>query len=109
MGSAEPAEERKLPAAAPEERPRRQSDRLLAGAGLRTLDRDIGEAALLAPERGDHAGIATVEVLPHVELAGLVDERRLIGQMHGDQVLELDVLLAAADHAGEPLLGVAVV
>src|SRR5215468_4900852 len=110
MGSAEPAEEGKLPAAsAPEERPRRQPDRLLVGTCLRTLDRDVGEATLLAPEHGDLAGVAAVEVLAEVELAGLVDERRLIGQMHGDQVLELNVLLAAADYAGEPLLGVAIV
>src|SRR5437763_4893428 len=108
-GSAEPAEERELPAAAEGKLPGRETNRLLPGTGLRALDRDVGEAALVAFEGGDHARVATVEVLPDGELAGFVDKGRLIGEVHRDWRLEADVLLAAADHAGEPLLGITLV
>src|ERR1700688_3819285 len=106
--SADPAEERKLPAAAERKLPRRQTNRLLAGAGLRAFDRDIGKTAFAALERGDHGRVAAVDVLPDGELAGFVDKRRLIGEMHRDEGLEADVLLAAADHPLQPLLRIAV-
>src|SRR5229473_4886041 len=79
-GSAEPAEERKLPAAAERELPRRQTNRLLAG-GLRAFDRDIGKAAFATLERGDHGRVAAVEVVADIELAGFVDKRQ-IGRAH---------------------------
>src|SRR5437763_9626855 len=108
--SAEPAEERKLiPAAERIIGPRREANRLLPGAGLRAFDGDIRYPPLVALERGDHARVAPVYVFPDVEFAGFVDERRLVGEVHRDQVLEADVLLAAADHPLQPLLRIAVV
>src|SRR5205085_7230861 len=108
--SAEPAEERELlPPAERVVRALREAHRLLPGRGLRALDRDLGKAAFLALERGNHPRVAAVDVLPDIELAGFVDECRLVGEMHRNLVMELDVLLAGADHAREPLLAITVV
>src|SRR5438876_6855363 len=95
-GSAEPAEERKLPAAAERELPRRQANCLLPGAGRRAFDRDIGKAALVALERGDHARVAAVEVLPDLVCRLLLEKKNLIGDVHRNLGVEGDVLLAAA-------------
>src|SRR5262249_10426449 len=107
-GSAEPAEEWKLPAAERIVRALPKSHRLLPRGGWRVRDRHVGKPALLALERGDHPRVAAIDVFPDVELSGFVDKGRLIGQMHRDQVLELDILFAGADHPREPLLRVAV-
>src|ERR1700674_1538154 len=62
----------------------------------------IPVAAFAALERGDHGRVAAVDVLSDGELAGFVDKRRLIGEMHRDEGLEADVLLGAAPPAAQP-------
>src|ERR1700674_788346 len=78
------------------------------GRIARPLDRNVRHPALVALEKGKHALVAAVHVLAKLQLAGVVDERRLIGEVdRGTQRLgELDVLLGGAEHALDALLGV---
>src|SRR6185312_15917467 len=65
----------------------------------RTLDRDVGNLALAALQDVDHAGVAPVDIVAELQLAVRVDEGGLIGEMHPDRLLEVDVDLAVAVHA----------
>src|ERR1700722_2449497 len=78
------------------------------GAPARTIDRALGNLALVAFEDRDRGAVAAVHVLAEFQLALVVDKRRLVGQMHRQVMRELDVLLAhAADHFTNAVRGVA--
>src|SRR4029078_1373837 len=52
----------------------------------------------------DRAPVNIVDIAPDLQLAGIVHEGGLIGEMNTDlRGLQLYVLLASAEHAGHPL------
>src|SRR5262245_47986903 len=78
---------------------------LLALARRRRL-----EVAALALDGGERAAVEIVDVAPHLQLAGVVDESGLVGQVDPDRGRQnLQVLLRAAVHACDPLGGPALV
>src|ERR1700704_6095279 len=57
------------------------------------------QVAAFALDRGDGAAVEAVDVAAHFQLAGVVDEGGLIGQVHPDRrCLQREVALAAAVH-----------
>src|SRR5581483_5184933 len=71
------------------------------------LDRHVGDPFLGPVEQRDQRPVAAVDVLAEFELAGIVDERGLIGQVHRDEGREVDVDLARPVHPLDALDGVA--
>src|SRR5215813_9145966 len=72
----------------------RRHDLLLTLALLQRLDH-----AALALDRCERAAVDVVDVAAGLQLAGVIDERVLIGQQHPDLRRQLNVLLAGAEHA----------
>ena len=81
-------------------------------AGARSGSRDLLSVALgarlderaLAFDRSDRAAVKIVDIAADLQLAGIVHEGGLIGEMNTDlRGLQLYVLLASAEHAGHPL------
>ena len=72
------------------------------------IDRTFGNLRFLAPQDRDQHLVAAVHVFAEFQTAVIVDERRLVGQMHRQVVRELNVLLSpACDHLVNALLRVA--
>src|SRR5262245_12177832 len=81
--------------------------RLLAGAGLgppgeiglvdrfRSFGRGGGEVHGLPLKPGGDAAVETVDVRSEVDLAAVVDDRREIGDVHGNGGYELNLTAAA--------------
>src|SRR6516164_9778939 len=70
---------------------------LLALALLHWLDH-----AALALDRRKRAAVDIVDVAADLQLAGIIDERVLIGQQDPDLRRQLNILLARAEHPLDP-------
>src|SRR6516164_312298 len=73
---------------------------LLALALLHWLDH-----AALALDRRKRAAVDIVDVAADLQLAGIIDERVLIGQQDPDLRRQLNILLARAEHPLDPVSG----
>ena len=70
-----------------------------------TVDRTFNDLAVLAVQNCDQHLVAAIHVSAEFQTAFIVDERRLIGQMHRQIVRKLDVPLAhARDHLADAIL-----
>src|SRR5947209_2635779 len=56
----------------------RHANRLAAPRGFASLDRNVRNLALVALQRGQDTGIATINVVADLELASGIDKRRLV-------------------------------
>src|SRR5262245_27349631 len=84
---------------------RARSGDLLALARRRRL-----EVAALALDGGERAAVEIVDVAPHLQLAGVVDEGGLVGQVDPDRGrLNLQVMVGGAVHGRDALAGQALV
>src|SRR5215467_1562503 len=85
---------------------RRPSGPARGGPGrnfLLAFRRRLDEAAVALDCRKG-AAVETVDVAPHLQLAGVVDESRLVGQVNPDwRRLQLNVVLDVAEHPLDPL------
>src|SRR5580700_7742250 len=83
-------------AAAAKQRGRIRDRQNLAMRGVfPALDSDIGHLAVVALEDRQQRPVAAVDVVAELQLAVVVDERGLIGQVDRDEGRQLDILLAA--------------
>src|SRR6185312_16307980 len=64
----------------------------------RPLDGNIGDATLAALHDLQHPCIAAVDVVAELQFAVGIDESGLVGEVHPDRPLEIDVDLAVAVH-----------
>ena len=78
-------------------------------AALRPVDGDVGHLALGALQDRQQPGVAAVDVVADLQLAVVVDEGGLVGEVDRDAGREVDVDLRAAEHLLQPLRGVVLV
>ena len=74
-----------------------------------SLNRDVGNLALAALEDRYHPGVSAVHVLTQLQLAGVIHEGGLIGQVDRDDLRKADIDLAVAKQCRQPRLGVVLV
>src|SRR5262249_29230301 len=59
------------------------------------FDGNVSDLAFIALEDGKHLRVAAVDILAQLQLAGIIHEGGLIGQMHRNKFREVDIDLAA--------------
>src|SRR5436305_6375083 len=68
--------------------PVRQSDRGPALARAGTRHRDLQLPAIAALQRGERLRVAAIDVFADLQVAGFVNERSLVGDVHRDRRIE---------------------
>ena len=75
---------------------------------LAVLHRHVRKSPVFVLEGRHQSAVAAVNVLTEFQIAGVVDKGGLIGQMHGDRRVELNIPLSRPIHSPDPLCRIAI-